>query len=167
MEIVRAKPGDGAVLTEIALAAKRHWAYPEEWIDAWRDSLTIRPETIASNETYIAMEQDRAAGFYQLTTDNEGLRLEHLWILPDAIGRGFGRALFEHAVARGKAFGASSFQIESDPNAESFYLRMGARRIGVNETILNGVSRQLPALLYAFEIRITSDTPSTERARLK
>jgi hypothetical protein len=39
MQIVRAKPEDAETLTEIAHAAKRHWDYPERWIEAWRDIL--------------------------------------------------------------------------------------------------------------------------------
>jgi hypothetical protein len=40
MHIVRAKPEDAANLTGIAFAAKRHWGYPENWIESWRDLLT-------------------------------------------------------------------------------------------------------------------------------
>jgi hypothetical protein len=42
MQIVRAKPEDAAALTQIAHAAKRHWDYPERWIEAWRDILPSR-----------------------------------------------------------------------------------------------------------------------------
>ena len=105
MQIVRAKPEDADALTEIAHAAKRHWGYPERWIESWRDILTMRPEFIAANVAYSAMEDDRAVGFYLLTTESDGMHLDHLWIAPHAMGRGIGRALFEHAVeeARGSA----------------------------------------------------------------
>jgi hypothetical protein len=36
--------------------------------------------------------------------------------------------------------------IESDPNAEGFYLRMGARRIGENVYEIEGRKRKLPLL---------------------
>jgi hypothetical protein len=48
MQIVRAKPQEAEALTEIAHAAKRHWGYPEPWIQNWRDILTMRPEFIAA-----------------------------------------------------------------------------------------------------------------------
>ena len=33
-----AVPADAARLTEIAFAAKRHWAYPESWVARWREA---------------------------------------------------------------------------------------------------------------------------------
>ena len=148
MKIVRAKPEDADVLTEIAFSAKRHWGYPERWIQSWRDILTMRPESIAANVAYSAMEDDRAVGFYLLTTESDGLHLDHLWIMPSAMGRGIGRALFEHAVEQASVLGFRVIKIEADPNAEGFYQRMGARRVGTQVTEIEGARRELPLLVY-------------------
>src|SRR3954470_22578855 len=125
-QIVRAKPEDAGTLTEIAHAAKRHWGYPENWITAWRDVLTMRPEFIAGNTSYCASEDARPVCFYVLTSEEDGIHLDHLGILPKAMRRGMGRALFQHAVAEAKSAGCSGIKIEADPNAEGFYERMGA-----------------------------------------
>ena len=85
MEIVRARPEDAEALTEIAHTAKRHWGYPEQWIEAWKNTLTIRAEFIASNVAYCAIDDARAVGFYLLTCESDGLHLDHLWIVPPAI----------------------------------------------------------------------------------
>ena len=151
MQIVRAKPQDADALTEIAHAAKRHWGYSERWIESWRDTLTIRAEFIAANVTYCALEDGRAVGFYLLTNESDGLHLDHLWIAPFAMGRGIGRALFEHALAQAKGLGHQTLKIEADPNAEAFYTRMGARRVGVKVTNIDGLRRELPLLLYDLE----------------
>ncbi len=152
MKIIRAKPEDAAVLTEIAHAAKRHWGYPERWIQNWRDILTMRPEFIAANVTYCAMEDARAAvGFYLLTNESDGLHLDHLWIAPHAMGRGIGRALFKHALEQTRKLGHPTLKIEADPNAEGFYTRMGARRVGVTVTSIEDQRRELPLLLYDLE----------------
>jgi len=151
MQIVRAKPEDADGLTEIAHAAKRHWGYPERWIQSWRDILTMHPEFIAANLTYTAVENGRAIGFYLLTTESDGLHLDHLWIIPHAMGRGIGRALFEHAAKQARRLGFQAIKIEADPNAEGFYTRVGARRVGVNLTSIEGQRRELPRLLYDLE----------------
>ncbi|HWM26543.1 MAG TPA: GNAT family N-acetyltransferase [Chthoniobacterales bacterium] len=125
--------------------------YPERWIESWRDTLTIRAEFIAANVTYVAMDDTRAAGFYLLTNESDGLHLDHLWIAPRAMGRGIGRALFEHALEQTKRLGHRTLKIEADPNAEGFYTQMGARRVGVNVTKIDGLRRELPLLLYDLE----------------
>ena len=148
MEIRRAKPQDAAALTEIAFAAKRHWGYPEQWIQGWKKILTIDADFIAKHETYTAYKDEHAVGFYALIRGSNRASLEHLWVLPSAMGQGVGRALFSHAVQRAKAQGVEAIEIESDPNAEKFYEQMGARRVGASVTELEGQARTLPVLLY-------------------
>ena len=151
MHIVRAKPDDAAVLTDIAFAAKRHWGYPEKWIESWRDLLTIRPEFIANHETYAAILDGRTVGFYALGRKNDRLDLLHMWVLPNAMGRGVGRSLFVHGVERARELGCRELEIESDPNAEGFYQHMGARRVGASVKEVAGVCRELPVLIYEIE----------------
>ena len=148
VDIVRAKPDDAAVLTEIAFAAKRHWGYPERWIESWRDALTVRPEFIANHETYAAILDGRTVGFYALVRNDDRLNLLHLWVLPDAMGRGVGRSMFIHALERTRELGCRELEIESDPNAGGFYQHMGARRVGANIKELDGHRRELPIFIY-------------------
>ena len=149
MEIIRATPRDSEILTEIAHSAKRHWSYPESWIAAWRDILTIRPEFIAANPAFCAIEEDRVVGFYVLTTESDGLHLDHLWLLPEAMGRGIGRALFRHATQQAQVRGFDSIKIEADPNAAGFYERMGAKRVGTASSKVCGEARELPLLEWS------------------
>jgi GNAT superfamily N-acetyltransferase len=148
MQIERAGPGDAAALTAIAFAAKRYWSYPERWIEGWRGVLTIRPEFIASHETYIAILGGRTVGFYAVGRRGYTLDLLHLWVSPDAMGLGVGRALFFHGLERMKELGCRELEIESDPNAEGFYRHMGARHVGASFTELDGHRRKLPILRY-------------------
>ena len=148
IEIVRARPGDAATLTTIAFAAKRYWGYPERWIESWHDSLTVQPDFITTHETYSAVVENRTVGFYALGCKGDRLDLQHLWVLPDAMGQGVGRSLFAHALERVRVLGFGLLEIESDPNADGFYQRMGARRIGTRVTTLEGQPRELPVLVY-------------------
>jgi len=146
MEIRRALPADAATLTRIAMASKRHWRYPERWIELWTEALTITPELVLQKEVFAAATAEAVAGFYALSGRERPAVLEHLWVHPDHIGTGVGRALFDHAMERAASLGAEVVEIESDPHAEGFYLRMGARRVGEQVTSVDGQPRSLPLL---------------------
>jgi len=153
MHMARAIPDDAAALTDIAFAAKGHWGYPQNWMESWREALTIRPEFIRDHETYKAVVEDRIIGFYALERKGDRLDLAHLWVSPDAMGQGVGRCLFRHALERAKDAGFRKLEMESDPNAEGFYEHMGAHRIGTNTSVLAGQIRKLPVLVYEMEHR--------------
>lgn len=146
--IRRARAGEAAALTAIAHAAKRHWGYPEAWIAHWRDALTITPAYVRDHPVFVAAEADgdRPRGFYALSIDGMDAVLEHLWIDPEWMGRGLGRALLSHAVETARNQGAARLEIDSDPHAEAFYRRMGARRIGEVRADVGDVRRMLPRL---------------------
>jgi len=148
MWITPARPEDAARLTEIAFVAKRHWGYPNQWIENWREQLTVTAEFIRSHDTFLAVVDNQVAGFYALRRKGAMLELVHLWVLPQWMRRGIGRALFRHAVERAIALGFQKVEIESDPNAEGFYLRMGARRVGESVQMVEQQRRELPMLMY-------------------
>jgi GNAT superfamily N-acetyltransferase len=148
--IRRAVPSEADTLTALALAGKRHWGYPEAWLEAWRGLLTITPDYVAAHVVCCAEDKTgRVVGFYAVERDGGSCRLEHLWLVPSAIGGGLGRQLFAHAVQTAGALGAAELLIEAEPNAEGFYLHMGAQRIGETVSDLTGEQRILPQLRYA------------------
>jgi GNAT superfamily N-acetyltransferase len=143
----RAGPGDAGALGRIAFAAKGHWGYPGRWMELWRPGLEVSPGFVRDNEVYVAVSGGEPVGFYALVGGGRGLDLEHLWVLPTWIGTGLGRKLFAHAMRRAQELGARTVTIESDPNAEGFYRRMGARRAGENVYELDGGERALPVMV--------------------
>jgi GNAT superfamily N-acetyltransferase len=147
MQIRAARPEDAVRLTEIAFNAKRHWRYPEKWMDSWRNLLTVSPKFIATHETFLAIVDDQPVGFYALGQKGGRIDLVHLWVLPEWMGRGIGRSLFCHALERVKALGFRELEIEFDPNAEGFYQRLGARRVGMNIYMVDRQKRELPVLI--------------------
>jgi GNAT superfamily N-acetyltransferase len=137
---------EAATLTGIAHAAKRHWGYPEHWIQHWQADLTISPEFISSNQVYVADDDAKLMGFYALIIRNDKAELDHLWVAPEHLGKGVGKELFIHAMQRAAGENVSAVEISSDPNAEGFYEKMGARRIGEVHSEVDGQHRVLPRL---------------------
>lgn len=143
--IRKAVPRDAERLTEVAHAAKRHWKYPARWIRLWRDDLTVRPRFISTHAVYCAVRGRELAGFYALSGRAAHFELEHLWVHPAHLGSGVGTRLFAHALKRVRAAGGTSLEIASDPNAQGFYRKMGARPVGFVPSRPRG--RRLPLLV--------------------
>src|SRR5512132_2403236 len=96
--IRRATIDDAATLTTLAVAAKRYWGYPENWIEQWRNELTISKEYVNDNEVYVLTSDDEVRAFYGMVLRKQKAELEHLWVDPQYIGTGIGRKLFVHAL---------------------------------------------------------------------
>jgi N-acetylglutamate synthase-like GNAT family acetyltransferase len=161
IQIRRARPDEATALTEIAHAAKRHWGYPENWIEHWKDDLTITPDFIANNEMYVAINGEEIAGCCALVLSDSRAELEHMWIRPAHMGNGVGRALFQQIVERATTLDAKAVELSADPNAEGFYQRMGATRIGEVRSEIEGQPRVLPRM----SINLESPSPSGRGAR--
>ncbi|HSG41414.1 MAG TPA: GNAT family N-acetyltransferase [Thermoanaerobaculia bacterium] len=148
MLIRRALEHEAGALSAIAMAAKAHWPYTASQLEAWRDDLTISAELIASSPTYVAELEGEIGGFYSLVHEGETWSLEHLWVAPDQMRRGLGRALLSHAMDFAARNGAASIAIDADPYAEPFYIACGAGRVGAITAPIEGhPDRERPQLL--------------------
>lgn len=146
MKIIRATKDDADSLTAIAISAKRHWNYPEAWIQHWLPQLTISAEYISANEVWIMVDEEKPIAFYSLSQDEEGYELGHLWVLPEYIGQGIGKQLLQHTFERCKLLNIYNLKIYADPNAQSFYEKMGATKISEYHSDLFGQDRVLPIM---------------------
>jgi len=146
IDIQRARSDQAESLTKIAFAAKRYWGYPERWIQIWSPILIVSADFIENHETFVAQVGGESAGFYAISVVNDKASLEHMWVLPEHMGQGIGEMLFDHALSRCKEFGVCVLEIESDPNAQGFYERMGAKKVGQSASELDGQPRILPIL---------------------
>jgi GNAT superfamily N-acetyltransferase len=152
--ITRAQPDDAARLTEIAHAAKRHWGYPDPWIRQWREALTLTPDYVTANATFIALDGEVIAGFSAVRFEAGEAWIDHLWVMPVAMGRGVGRQLFEACEAEARRRGAPRLALEADPHAERFYQRMGAQTIGRKPAFMDGNERYLIQMEKALVARV-------------
>lgn len=139
MPIRAAHPSEAKALSEIAFRSKAHWGYSASFMADCREELSITPEQIESSPTYVIENIGEPSdnptldpvGFYSLgVLSATQIELNHLFVEPGRIGRGEGRALFEHAVTLARARGFETLVIQSDPNAEGFYAACGATRVG-------------------------------------
>jgi GNAT superfamily N-acetyltransferase len=146
LRIRQAVKEEATRLSEIAQDAKRHWGYPEHWIKHWQDDLTISGDYVAANQVFLAEKDDQILGFYALIIRQDKAELDHMWVAPEHIGSGVGKELFIHAMQTASQRDVSEIEILSDPNAEGFYRKMGAHRIGEKVSEIDGQPRILPRL---------------------
>lgn len=150
VEACRIRPARAAeadLLTDLSLRSKAYWGYDASFLARCRAVMKVKAGNIESRPHYVAEIDGRIAGFYGFEPEAEGIGLDYLFIDNDFIGRGIGRALWQHAVETARRLGQPALIVASDPNAEGFYLKMGCRRIGTRPSELEN-RRQLPLLRY-------------------
>lgn len=143
---------DASFLTQIALKSKSVWGYPQQWLDLWRDELTIDESYINNNHVYCVVNDDNVIGFYALVNKDENvIELDHFWLLPDYTGMGFGRKMLAHAKMNCNRMGFERIMLVSDPNAVDFYLHMGGEIIDYREYLFQKDIRRLPIILFSIK----------------
>jgi GNAT superfamily N-acetyltransferase len=125
-----ARPAEAALLSDIAFRSKAYWGYDAALMELCRPLLTYTESHIHDGQFWV-LDEPPVVGFYRLLpSDNQTIILEDLFIAPEAIGRGCGDRLFQHAVAQARQQGAALLTLEADPHAEGFYRKQGMERCG-------------------------------------
>lgn len=136
--IRRVKPAEADILTEISLKSKAYWNYPESFFGTWLPELTITSQYVEDNMVHAVQLGERLVGYYSLVLlqhDREaagevlacGYWLEHMFVLPRWIGRGYGTAMMDHLRALCRTRGIDTLKVLADPNARQFYEKTGWR----------------------------------------
>ena len=144
-----ARPGEEAALTELAVRSKAHWGHDAEFLERARAELTVAPGDLDRLIVRVAERDGEPLGFCAVDPGADPPELVALFVEPRAIGTGAGRALLAAARAEAGAAGIAELAIESDPDAEPFYLAQGAERAGTRTSPSTG--RVLPLLRIATE----------------
>jgi GNAT superfamily N-acetyltransferase len=106
---------------------------PMDLVEEWAHGGDFEPESLRRRLLYVAEEDGRPVGWAALIPRGEVGWLEDLWVEPAWIGRGLGRALFEHVAAEAKQRGARRLEWEAEPNAQGFYEHMGGAYVRDSE----------------------------------
>ncbi|MCY9513041.1 GNAT family N-acetyltransferase [Paenibacillus apiarius] len=128
MMIRRATNEDSNTLSELAYRSKAYWGYSKEFLDKCKDDLTVTVPYMEMNPVYVLEKNNKIIAFYSITLNEK--KLEALFIDPEHIGKGLGKLLWLDLLSKAKQLNIEEFTFDSDPNAEAFYVKMGAKRIG-------------------------------------
>ena len=100
----------------------------------WNNNLTISKEYINKNQVFKLLNDNKIIGYYSYTIDEKKVKLDNLFILPEHIGKGFGKFLINDFLKRMREEKFKRIILNSEPNAEKFYLKVGFKKIGEFET---------------------------------
>ena len=149
LHIRGARPADAPALSALALRAKAHWGYPDDWLQAWRRDLTFTADYLRAHACLVAVRSGTLLGICALEIHGDHGSIEHLWVDPECHRQGVGRALVATVLQQAVQAGISRIEVISDPFAEPFYLRLGARRAGaVPAPMPRAADRVLPLLEF-------------------
>ena len=145
-------------LSRISFAAKSHWKYPTEYMDIWKNELTITKEYIDQHIVRCLSIDGKIVGFYSIVflekemefgkiKMERGFWLDHMFILPEYHKRGIGRLFFEDINSIVVKLGIED-QILAfvDPNAAGFYEKMGCELVRISESSIP--NRSIPVYKY-------------------
>ena len=139
-----AGPGDADLVTNLLTQSYTELlrsAYPPSVLDlALPVVTTANPALLSSGTYYIASIDSVPMGCGGWTSARpgtgdsiEGLaHIRHFATIPDAIGKGIGRALFERCRQEAHLLGFQRLEILATLNAEGFYTALGCR--GIHQT---------------------------------
>ncbi|MDR6969594.1 GNAT superfamily N-acetyltransferase [Flavobacterium arsenatis] len=144
-EIKKSNPEDHEILTDITKKSKAYWGYSVEQMKEWSDLLTITKNYIEMNSVYKLSINNSTIGYYSyFNLDENTVKLDNLFVLPNYIGDGFGKMLMNDFLDKIKTTNAEKIILDSEPNAEKFYEKFGFTKVGQIETAIN--NRFLPIM---------------------
>ena len=160
LEFKLAHPGDGRLLTRMAIDSKSFWGYPEDIMRIWEPELQIDEAYIKQNIVYKILIKDELIGFYALRfLDVQNcFEIDHLWLKPSHIHQGFGRTVFIRILSYLKELGQTKTLLKCDSYSSGFYLKMKGHLKGQEESKIEG--RYLT--VYEFDVKEIAEMASLE-----
>ncbi|MCV9930212.1 GNAT family N-acetyltransferase [Flavobacterium sp. LS1R49] len=135
MTIEKANITDHEILTEITKKSKAYWGYSAEQILQWDKNLTITQEYIKDNYVFKLLSEDLTIGYYSyFIEEKQNVILDNLFVRPEYIGKGFGKYLMDDFLNRIRESKFEKITLDSEPNAEAFYSKVGFVKVGEFET---------------------------------
>jgi ribosomal protein S18 acetylase RimI-like enzyme len=136
-----AEPGDAKAVAEVFLAARAGMTYLPELHTAAETRGWVRDVLLRDHEVWIAEVDSRVAGFAALSDDF----LEHIYVHPQAQGRGLGTVLLALSKAR-RPEGLRLWVFQKNEGARRLYERHGFELVELTDGA--GNEEREPDALY-------------------
>ncbi|MBX3021887.1 MAG: GNAT family N-acetyltransferase [Bdellovibrionales bacterium] len=132
MQIVRAREEYLSELNEIIASSKRYWNYSEAYLSKAIPLLMLSSEYLKENLCFQVVNADNEiAGFFSVIDDRANHFLDHLWIKPGSMRKGYGRLAIDFVRALAAKKGWDNLLVLPDPEAVPFYKKCGFVETGL------------------------------------
>lgn len=129
--IKNAELNDLSSINHLMRLSKGYWGYDEKFLNQFIQELGVTKEYLQNNITKLFYLDEKLIGFYSFIKEKDNtLVLDNFFLHPDYIKQGLGRELWGSSCNTARHLGYDEFILFSDPNAESFYLKLGCFKIG-------------------------------------
>ena len=89
LHFIDAEAKHAELLRDTLITSKGYWGYSQEQLEQWRAKLKFEEKYIARNTVKLVFEGSDLIGFFSLVKGDVD-ELDHLWLLPKAIGKATG-----------------------------------------------------------------------------
>lgn len=130
-----ATASDLQTINSLIRESKGFWGYPDSFLDDFMMRWGIKEAYIYTNEIRLFEKEGKLIGLYAFKiNDSNAPELDLFFVRHNQIGEGIGKVMWQHALDHALKHNWIEFKIIADPNAEPFYVRMGATTIGKFES---------------------------------
>jgi GNAT superfamily N-acetyltransferase len=123
---IRARETSLDEVNRLIARSKAYWEWPEGYLLDAIPLLQITPSCLTSKHCFeVVMKSGELVGFLSINEREARVVIDNLWIAPEHIRRGIGRAAMLFAIGLARACGWTQLWVLPDPPAEGFYKALG------------------------------------------
>jgi ribosomal-protein-alanine N-acetyltransferase len=145
MDVIKALQKDHRELTTLMRQSKSYWGYDQKQLKKWQADLTISSEFISNNHVFKLVRENKILGFFAFSIQNNDVKLESLFILPDFIGKGIGKLLMTKFLEKVEELPIKRIFLDADPNTERFYQKFYFHTVSLKSTLIT--KRFMPVMV--------------------
>lgn len=129
-----AQPADVTSIRDVYRRASLSNAGDRADLLANPDALQFEETPVREQRTRVAVDGERVVGFATTRASGDVVELDDLFVDPDSMRQGVGRALVDDAVLAARSLGAARVEVIANGHALDFYRVAGFVEDGLTET---------------------------------
>ncbi len=122
-------------MSALCFASKAAWGYDATFMELCREPLRVTPAKLRAWTARVVEDgSSTLVGVYAFSVESEKrseAELELMFVAPEAMRRGVGRLMADDLRSELRQSGVDTLWILSDVQAEPFYAKLGATRVGM------------------------------------